>query len=128
MNEHRCRTCRHWRPLFSGEAWGVRSFVDAPGAERERILALVASDLDWRSAEMEPIRTRRRGNEHVAATPENWPEWGECARAELESEASKGSLALAMDGSMYIAVLHCHADFGCVQWQEFVGARAGEGA
>ena len=27
---HRCRSCRHWKPFFTGEHWGVRSLADAP--------------------------------------------------------------------------------------------------
>ena len=45
----------------------------------------------------------------------NWPEWGECVRTELNHDAT--SLARAVDGSLYRAVLRTHGTFGCVQFE-----------
>lgn len=133
----RCRTCEHWRPLFSGEAWGVRSFVDAPEGDRERILAwmrerfakagCVAAYWDEDDAPPAPLPESSDSCtsgflSSVPGTPD-WPLWGECVLTELGEDAP--SLARAIDGSDYMAVLRCHADFGCVQWREFTGATAG---
>lgn len=127
----RCQTCEHWRPLFSGEAWGVRSFVDAPEAERARVKAHLAERVARSRGRLDPLDDTADLPEFDASPRdvwypaseipggEDWPEWGECALTEIGAAAP--SLARAIDGSRYHAVLRCHADFGCVQWRPFSG-------
>jgi hypothetical protein len=129
-----CRSCKHWTPLFSGEAWGVRSFADAPDDVRAKIKTKLA-------AQIEALVFSNPSDFGLQHTPGmaaadysfsddvpggfDWPEWGECQRTELESESAKTSLARAVDGSLYRAVLRCHADFGCVQWEPVAAQHGG---
>lgn len=124
----RCKTCLSWRPLFIGEAWGVRSFMDAP--------AEAQAEIKGRMATIDPKYNEPMGTDAIMGVPgwdagygagddgsvpggPEWPEWGECALTVLHNDASKKSLARAMDGSRYMAVLRCHGNFGCVQWKQF---------
>lgn len=120
-----CSTCRHWLPLFTGEDWGVRSFVDAPAEAQAEITQRLEQQMKADGyadafdalAEKVPESLLRYDTEIPGGT--DWPYWGECAPTQLDSEASKTSLARAMDGSMYHAVLRCRCNFGCVQWEAF---------
>ncbi len=127
-----CRNCVHWKPLFTGEAWGVRSFVDAPADEQARIRDRLSAVQDTDDAadflqeecglgydESWSASSASNDNGGVPGSPD-WPEWGECLRTEYGKEHAKGSRALAMDGSQYMAVLRCHADFGCNQFVQIV--------
>lgn len=96
-----CQTCVHWKPLFTGEKWGVRSFADL-SAEQQKT-TLPNHDVSHRGITTENPSSR------------DWPMWGDCALTILESEEAETSLARAMDGSAYFAVLRCRANFGCVQ-------------
>lgn len=97
-----CRTCAHWRPLFTGEAWGVRSLIDAPPEARVG------------------VRLDLSDNKYHAKM--DWMEAGDCALTDMENEAP--TLAQAIDGSVYYAVLRCHGNFGCVQWAPYVAGES----
>ena len=120
-----CRSCEHWAPLFTGEAWGVRSFADAPDDVRAEVKAKLAANTaaDGYPDDLAQFGLTESAGHWSGSWADNvpggtdWPEWGECLRTKLESESAKTSLARAIDGSMYHAVLRCHADFGCVQWE-----------
>ena len=43
-------------------------------------------------------------------------EWGHCERADFDNE-DDDSLARAVDGSQYYAILRTHHTFGCVQYK-----------
>lgn len=117
-----CRRCESWEPLFTGEAWGVRSFVDAPPEVQEAIKARLEAQIEadgWADAygalgNDYPCSTD--GVDHSVPGGSDWPEWGECNRTDLHG--NEPSLARAIDGSHYRAVLRCHANFGCIQYQE----------
>lgn len=115
MNE-RCRNCQHWEPLFSGEHWGVRSFADAPESERELILReLAAADSFGFPKDHYPGMHHPSPGSSLRGV---WPMWGKCKITDLDYDGN--TLARAQDGSGYTAVLQCHADFGCVQWKEYI--------
>jgi hypothetical protein len=119
-----CLRCKHWEPLFTGEQWGVRSFLDAPVEAQAEVKAKLAAQsvrdgwanvgeaLDWMDGPTDASFTADK----VPGGPD-WPEWGECERTRLEGNSTPGSLAMAIDGSMYHAVLRCHGRFGCIQWE-----------
>lgn len=114
----RCRTCKHWMPLFTGETWGVRSFADAPETERSSILQCLEEfrlregyEGVWEAVGDTGITDSA---DRSAAGLKDWPMWGECALTDLDTESP--TLARAIDGSQYKAILRCHADFGCIQW------------
>lgn len=115
-----CRSCMHWKPLFSGEAWGVRSFVDAPAEARDRIKQTLQAALSGGKDIYEAVENMHElpadAEMGLGSIPGgiDWPDWGECSLTDIACE--KKSLARAIDGSEYMAVLRCHADFGCVQW------------
>lgn len=123
----KCRTCKHWTPLFSGEVWGVRSFVDAPPEAQAEIRAKLDAyfkENGYTTVEgalgYEYLCSVEDDDQGIVPDGPDWPEWGECQLTELHNEASKKSLARAIDGSAYRAVLRCHQDFACMQWEEFV--------
>ena len=122
-----CQYCRHWKPLFTGEDWGVRSFADAPAEVRDDILAELRSrkaraDADDYSGEPWEYWEAHEGYSTADIVGVEWPMWGECVRTDLNNEeATVGSLARAVDGSRYYAILRCRANFGCVQWEAING-------
>lgn len=123
--DKQCRSCKHWQPLFTGEAWDVRSFVDAPESERtriEKLLEIKYGDPAWRDAKeaLMPIEHACLQYDHKDIPGDNteWPYWGECALTVYDDPASETTLARAAYGSYYYAVLRCRCNFGCVQWEE----------
>lgn len=114
-----CRNCLHWKPYWTGKEWGVKSFIDAPEAERQRILLALRDRAEIFSLSGVPgsdaVPGRKNPETLKETLGENWPEWGECELTELEREGE--TLARAMDGSRYMAVLCCHGNFGCVQFK-----------
>ena len=122
FNAQHCRSCRHWRPFFTGEAWGVRSFIDAPAEAKAEITARLEASWkerdaypdDWETDPPDGANLDAGWLDEVPGGPD-WPEWGECARTELNHDAT--SLARAVDGSLYRAVLRTHGTFGCVQFE-----------
>lgn len=109
--------------MWTGEAWGVRSFADAPEVERTRIIKALKAQHSrdgWRDIydvglSDNDVSGYINGNNELTGLPDNWPEWGECVLTEFSDDVTE-SLARAIDGSEYRAVLRCHAKFGCVQF------------
>ena len=111
-----CQTCRHWKPDLTGEAWGVRSFADAPEAIQK---------------EIEKARWEWWGE------IKDWYYWGSCVLTDMENYEKETNeetgamakipktLALAFDGSDYHAGLRTRCNFGCVQYEAI--ARSAEG-
>lgn len=130
MTGGRCCGCIYWKPLFTGEAWGVRSFVDAPEEAKAEIKRKLEAQM-LEDEDADPYKALGYDQRGLSAGFQwwsrevpggvDWPEWGECLLTILHSEQAERSLARAVDGSLYRAVLRCHAEFGCVQYQEFPG-------
>lgn len=128
----KCRQCQHWKPLFTGEAWGVRSFADAPADAQAEIVTRLAHQKDRDGY----ADVQQALNGHIAAdgtsysstpkvlSPTDWLRMGECVLTEEYGELP--SLARAIDGSEYMAMLNTDADFGCVQWQAWDGQEASD--
>ena len=119
----RCKDCEHWKPLFAGETWGVRSFSDVPLDVREDIIRKLEKQKEnvGYSCPVDVIGYHPDVNDSCLETETSvpgttdWPYWGECQRTEFGKLTSNGSLAIAMDGSHYMAVLRTRCNFGCVQ-------------
>lgn len=120
-----CRNCRFWKPLFSGEYWNVRSFADAPKGKRERILSVIKRVTKSEDKYYGQLKDTLEGfglrTDGESQWPQlDWPMWGDCTLAELDTEDTentKQTLAMAVDGSGYMASLRCRANFRCVQWK-----------
>lgn len=127
-NCQKCRLCEHWRPLFRGDYWGVRSFVDAPLMEQRTVLARIAAARADPVTEYESMGTVLADHgvgisdvvrfDSAKASWLDWPMWGDCAMTELDTNVPERpeSLARAIDGSNFYAILRTHAHFGCSQW------------
>ena len=122
-----CISCIHWAPLFTGEEWGVRSFADAPSDIQTHITELLVRQFNidgFIDLESDVLINKvtiseedvTRGANDIPGNPD-WPYWGECSRTNMNGENASTSLARAIDGAMYRAILRCRCNFGCVQWE-----------
>lgn len=114
-----CRSCKYWKPDFSGEEWHVHSLADLPREERLEIEEQLQGEVAWGE-----IR--------------DWYYWGDCELADIGNYEEESildikvrrpkSLALAFDGSDDIAGLKTRYNFGCVQYAARTPAAAARGA
>ncbi len=107
-----CQFCKHWNPYVTGELYGVRSFLDLPQEEQQRLNIVAKEQLDNYANSKHIVKSLNSMRPFEA----KWLEWGECSLTELGKTAQE-SLALAIDGSDYMAILRCHGNFGCNQWK-----------
>jgi hypothetical protein len=113
-----CRNCQHWTPHWTGEQWGVRSFIEGPEEDRSFILAeLLRRETDNSYFDTFDLGESEHNPSYYGALGENWPEWGKCNLTELGNDLP--TLAKAIDGSEYYAVLCTHANFSCIQFSLF---------
>ena len=119
-----CRNCVHWDPLFKGTTWGVKCVLDAPQVELEvlktRMIQQEARDgyvdvdaLDNHGGTFDYRGVSRASSDASSKHP--WWEWGHCMLTTHKEDEQSETLARAIDGSNYYAVLQTHHTFGCVQ-------------
>ncbi len=111
-----CQFCKHWEPFIGFPEKGYRCMRDMPRDEQESINAQVrereaehAKKFDYHADSYAEEALRRCLRDL---------EWGECAMAKMQGEHMKTTLAVAQDGSDYVADLHTSYRFGCIQFEQ----------
>ena len=114
--EARCQLCKHWKPFVTFPEKGYRCMSDMPSDEKESIKSQVR-DREAAHAKEFDYHAKSYAEEALGKALRTL-EWGECEMAAMGGEYTETTLAIAQDGSDYVADLQTSYRFGCVQFEQ----------
>lgn len=110
-----CQLCKHWKPFVVFSEKGYRCMGDMPFGEQESIKNQVKEREAAYAKEFEyPLGYAPEALRKALRTLE----WGHCEMASMGGEYTETTLAIAQDGSDYVADLETSYRFGCIQFKQ----------